>query len=262
MTCSARQKNAPCIIFIDEIDAVGTDRTVTTSGEQKQTINALLQEMDGFDTKSGIFIIAATNNAESLDKALVRSGRFNRQIVINPPSDYKVRMKLFKQYLKEDNVTADIEHIAKQCVGFTGADISAVCNEARLIAITQDADSITTEILEEAVDRKIFKGNRVKNGAKRKHSEEISIVAHHEAGHALMSVLLHVPVARATIVGTTSGSGGAVFREDEQKSLISRKDMLNRIMIAYGGRAAEELIFELKTSQLVQLTIYSRQQQF
>ncbi len=234
------RKNAPCIIFIDEIDAVGTDRTATTSGEQKQTINALLQEMDGFDSKAGIFIIAATNHAETLDKALVRSGRFDRQVVINPPADYHVRQKMFEQYLKQDIVTADLEHIAKQCVGFTGADISAVCNEARLIAITQDADSITTEILEEAVDRKIFKGNRVRHQT---HSKELRQIAYHEAGHALTSILLNVPVSRATIVGTTGGTGGAVFREDAQKTLISKQEMEHLIMIAYGGRASEQVIF-------------------
>ena len=234
------RKNSPCIIFIDEIDAVGLDRNSNINSEQKQTINALLQEMDGFDTKAGIFIIAATNNPDSLDKALVRSGRFDRQVVISPPRDYKVRTELFKQYLKEDTYTADIESIARQCVGFTGADINAICNEARLIAIAHGADSITTEILEEAVDRKIFKGNHTMTS---KRDEEIDIVAHHEAGHALVSILLGVPVARATIIGTTGGVGGAVFKADESKHLQSKKDILNQVMIAYGGRAAEEIMY-------------------
>lgn len=237
------RKNAPCIIFIDEIDAVGTDRNAATvSGEQKQTINALLQEMDGFDTKSGVFIIAATNNPEKLDKALVRSGRFDRQVIISPPKDYTVRKKLFDYYLREELekhlCTADIDRISRQCVGFTGADVSAVCNEARLIATAQDSDSITTEILEEAIDRKIFKGNHTK-----KRSEEIQVIAYHEAGHALINALLHIPMARATIVGTTDGVGGAVFREDEMKSMQTKKDLLNFVMVSYGGRAAEEVRF-------------------
>ena len=237
------RKNAPCIIFIDEIDAVGTDRNATTvSGEQKQTINALLQEMDGFDTKSGIFIIAATNNPDTLDKALVRSGRFDRHVVISPPKDWKVRKQLFEHYLHaeiEDKMcSANLEQISKQSVGFTGADVSAVCNEARLIATAQDSDSITTEILEEAIDRKIFKGNHVKE-----RTAEIRTVAYHEAGHALVNVLLNVPIARATIIGSTGGVGGAVFREETNRKMQSKQDLLNFIMAAYGGRAAEQVKF-------------------
>lgn len=235
------RKNAPCIIFIDEIDAVGTDRSANVSGEVKQTVNALLQEMDGFDSRAGIFIIAATNNPDALDKALVRSGRFDRQVVINPPRDYKVRMQMFEMYLGKDAEGVDLEHIAKQCVGFTGADISTVCNEARLIAITQDAKAMTTEFLEEAVDRKIFKGNRIKSHEK--HSEDMKITAYHEAGHALMNTLLGIPVSRATIVGTTSGVGGAVFKEDDMKESMSKQDILDTVMSFYGGRAAEEAVF-------------------
>ena len=235
------RKHSPCIIFIDEIDAVGLDRNGNINSEQKQTINALLQEMDGFDTKAGIFIIAATNNPDSLDKALVRSGRFDRQVVIAPPRDYKVRMKLFEQYLKGDPVQANLENIARQCVGFTGADVNAICNEARLIAKAKKADYIDDDILEEALDRKVFKGNRVRE--KNKHNEEINIVAHHEAGHALTSLLLDVPVSRATIIGTTGGVGGAVFNIDSSKTMLSKTDAQKKIMIAYGGRAAEEVMY-------------------
>ena len=241
---SLARKNAPCIIFIDEIDAVGTDRNAATvSGEQKQTINALLQEMDGFDTKSGIFIIAATNNPDNLDKALVRSGRFDRHVIISPPKDWNVRKQLFEYYLRheiKDNMcSANLEQIAKQSVGFTGADVNAVCNEARLIATAQDSDSITTEILEEAIDRKIFKGNHVRE----KRSAEVRTVAYHEAGHALVNVLLNVPIARATIIGSTGGVGGAVFREETNRKMQSKQDLLNFIMAAYGGRAAEQVKF-------------------
>lgn len=241
---SLARKNAPCIIFIDEIDAVGTDRNAATvSGEQKQTINALLQEMDGFDTKSGIFIIAATNNPDNLDKALVRSGRFDRHVIISPPKDWNVRKQLFEYYLRheiKDNMcSANLEQIAKQSVGFTGADVNAVCNEARLIATAQDSDSITTEILEEAIDRKIFKGNHVRE----KRSAEIKTIAYHEAGHALVNALLNVPIARATIIGSTGGVGGAVFREETNRKMQSKQDLLNFIMAAYGGRAAEQVKF-------------------
>lgn len=234
------RKNAPCIIFIDEIDAVGTDRSSVTTSEQKQTINALLQEMDGFDTEEGVFIIAATNNADSLDKALVRSGRFDRMVTVSPPSDNSVRVRLFEQYLKEDACSADLTAIAKQCIGFTGADVKTVCNEARLIAIASGADSITDAILEEAVDRKVFRGNRSDRYRK---EDELNLSAYHEAGHALTSVLLGIPVARATIIGTTSGTGGAVFREDSRSRIVTKQDLLNQVMVCYSGRAAEEIIF-------------------
>lgn len=234
------RKNAPCIIFIDEIDAVGTDRSSVTTSEQKQTINALLQEMDGFDTKEGVFIIAATNNADSLDKALVRSGRFDRMVTVNPPTDNNVRVKLFEQYMKDDACSADLTAIAKQCVGFTGADVNAVCNEARLIAIAEEADSITNDILEKAIDKKIFRGNR---SGQNRQKDEINISAYHEAGHALTSVLLGIPVARATVISTTSGTGGAVLREESRSRIITKQDLLNQIMVCYGGRAAEEIVF-------------------
>lgn len=238
------RKNAPCIIFIDEIDAVGTDRNVATvSGEQKQTINALLQEMDGFDTKSGIFIIAATNNPDNLDKALVRSGRFDRHVVIRPPKDWTVRKQLFEYYLRHeinDNMcSASLEQIAKQSVGFTGADVSAVCNEARLIAAAQDSDSVTTEILEEAIDRKIFNGNHVRE----KRSAEIEKYAYHESGHALVYVHQGIPIARATIIGSTGGVGGAVFPEETSQKTQTKQDLLNYVMAAFGGRAAEQVMF-------------------
>lgn len=238
----ARQ-NSPCIVFIDEIDAVGTSRSnvAYSSPEDTQTINALLKEMDGFSERSGIFVIAATNYSNVLDKALTRPGRFDREIVINKPKDWTVRAKLFKHYLDKYSVSDDvnIDAFAKQCSGFTGADIMTICNEASIIAVMKGISFITSECIEEAIDKRIFKGNRSKN----KHKEDINIVAYHESGHAVMSYLLGVPISRASIIGTTSGVGGAVFQEDSESSFMTEEEIRKRVMICYAGRASEEIKF-------------------
>ena len=241
------RKNAPCIVFIDEIDAIGTSRD-NMNQESRQTINALLQEMDGFSTKGNVFVIAATNTPQSLDSALVRSGRFDRQVYIGPPRDWKTRKQMFELYLKKqierNACNADLERISKECIGFTGADINAVCNEACLIAIAQGAEAITTDIMEEAVDKKLFNGNRIKKDKAREGlKEEAKVIAHHEAGHALVRYLKGLPIARATIIGNTAGAGGAVISGDSQKELVSKTDLISNIMSGFGGRAAEELIF-------------------
>ncbi|MBO5434367.1 AAA family ATPase [bacterium] len=240
--------HAPCIIFIDEIDAIGCDRNNNRgTSENEQTINALLQEMDGFSGREGIFIIAATNRADKLDSALVRSGRFDRQIVVNPPRNWEVRKELFEHYLAKFTVSddVDIDNLSKQVSGFTGADIAMVCNEASIVAVMQNKDAIDTACIEEAIDKKIFKGNRSK---KETHSEDKKIVAYHESGHAVMSYLLGEPIARASIQSTVSGVGGAVFSQDKDTVFQTDKDLKNRVLIAYAGRASEEIKFENVTT--------------
>jgi cell division protease FtsH len=242
------RENSPCIIFIDEIDSIGSKRDSTKgTSENEQTINALLQEMDGFTGREGIFVIAATNRADKLDKALVRSGRFDRQIVVNPPRDWKVRKELFEHYLNKFSVgdDIDIDTISKQVSGFTGADIAMVCNEASIIAVMQKKDYIDTACIEEAIDKKIFKGNRSK---KKSHEQDRQIVAYHEAGHAVMNYIVKEPMARATIIGTTSGVGGVVFGEDKDTQFMTDRDFLNRVLICYGGRASEEIKFSSVTT--------------
>lgn len=241
--------NAPCIIFIDEIDAIGMKRGGTNSNtEHDQTINAILQEMDGFSSRDGVFIIAATNRPESLDSALVRSGRFDRQIAVNPPRDWRVRKELFKHYLDKFTTEEDIEldTVSKQISGFTGADISMICNEASIIATMKKKDAIDRECIEEAIDKKIFKGNRAKD--KEHFKEDKTIVAYHESGHAVMSYLLGEPIARASIQATVSGVGGVVFNEDKDTLFRTNKDYSNRVLICYGGRASEEIKFETVTT--------------
>lgn len=242
------KKNSPCVIFIDEIDAIGQQRgSARGSSENDQTINALLQEMDGFKDKGNIFVIAATNKPDSLDKALVRAGRFDRQIVIRPPKDWNVRKDLFDFYLKDCKVSDDVDTgtLAKQLVGFTGADISSVVNESKLIATMNDSVFIAMRDLEEAVDKIIFKGNRSKTEGYKKDKE---IVAYHEAGHAVVTYLLHEPIARASIAGTTSGVGGVVFREEKNSQFQTNVDLENRLCIAYAGRCAERIKFNIVTT--------------
>lgn len=239
---------APCIIFIDEIDAIGGSRDSNRgTSENEQTINALLQEMDGFSGRDGIFIIAATNRPDALDPALVRSGRFDRQIVVNPPRDWTVRKELFEHYLDKFSVAedVDIDNLSKQVSGFTGADIAMVCNEASIIAVMQNKDEIDTDCIEEAIDKKVFKGNRSKKDT---HTRDKTIVAYHESGHAVMSYLLHEPIARASIQSTISGVGGAVFNQDKDTLFQTDEDLKNRIKIAYAGRASEEIKFHNVTT--------------
>lgn len=237
------RKHAPCIIFIDEIDAIGGSRQNSKgTAENDQTINALLQEMDGFTGREGIFIIAATNRADDLDEALVRARRFDRRITVNPPSSWEVRKELFMHYLKNRSIdeSLDIEGIARQTAGFTGADVAAICNEASIVAMMHDKDIIDKDCIEEAIDKKIFHGNRSK---REQHVQDKTIVAYHEAGHAVMSALLGEPIARASIQSTVSGVGGAVFNEDKDTVFRTNIDFKNRIMIAYAGTASEEIKF-------------------
>ena len=240
------RENSPCVLFFDEIDAIGGKRDgggKFSSTENDQTINALLQEMDGFTPRDGIFIIAATNRPDSLDDALVRAGRFDRQISVNKPRDWKVRKKIYEYYLKEFKVddSVDVEGLAKQCSGFTGADIAAVCNEASIIAVMHKKKAIDMDCVEEAIDKKVFKGNR----SKEEHfKNDKRIVAYHEAGHAVMNYLCNEPISRASIIGTTSGVGGVVFGADSDSFFMTDKDLKNRIKVCYAGRASEEIKFK------------------
>lgn len=243
----AREK-APCVLFFDEIDSIGIKRDSNKgSSENEQTINALLQEMDGFSGRDGVFIIAATNRADKLDEALTRAGRFDRQIVVNKPRDWKVRKELFNYYLNNFTVGDDVdtEVLAKQLSGFTGADIAAICNEASIIAVMHDLKYITMDCLEEAVDKKVFKGNRTKE---EHFIEDKKVVAYHESGHAVVRFLFDLPIARASIIGTTSGVGGAVFEAESDSLFLTDDELKHDIMVAYGGRASEEIKFSSVTT--------------
>ena len=242
------KKTQPCIIFIDEIDAIGCQRgKVHGTSEDTQTLNALLQEMDGFDKDLKILIIGATNNAERLDKALVRSGRFDRQIIISPPANADERIELLKYFLRNKKLdeSVDLEVLSKQMIGYTGADINSVVNEAELIRLSNEQEFITMDALEEAFDKKIMKGNRKKDARR---DRDLNIVAYHEAGHAVVSYLLDMEIARATIIQTTSGIGGAVIHQESDNLLKTKEDYENRVKVCYGGRASEEIKFNQITT--------------
>lgn len=242
------KQHTPCVIFIDEIDAIGMDRDKNKgTSENDQTIDALLQAMDGFTGRDNIFVIAATNRPDILDPALVRAGRFDRQIVVTKPRDWAVRKELFDHYLKNFKVSDDVntENLAKQVTGFTGADIATICNESSIIAIMNQKSCIDRECIEEAIDKKIFKGNRSK---KEKYLKDKEIVAYHEAGHAVMSYILGEPIARASIQSTVSGVGGVVFNEDKDSVFQTKEDFENRVLICYAGRASEDIKFENVTT--------------
>ena len=241
------RENAPCIVFIDEIDSIGCKRSSGgRNSEGDQTINALLQEMDGFSGREGIFIIAATNRANDLDTALTRTGRFDRQITVNPPRDWKVRKKLFEFYLDKLKVSEDvnIEGISKQTSGFTGSDIAAICNEAGIIAMMKNKEYIDNDSLEEAIDKHIFKGNRTKN--KDEFKEDKKIVAYHEAGHAVMNYLLNLPISRASIISNTSGVGGV--GADQDSCFITKDQFEDKVRVAYAGRVSEAIKFNKITT--------------
>lgn len=237
------RKNAPCIIFIDEIDAIGCKRDKAgNTSENDQTINAMLEQMDGFTGRDGVFVIAATNRANELDEALVRPGRFDRQVAVNPPSSWTVRQELFTHYLGQlrTDETVDIPALSRQTPGFTGADIAAVCNEAGIVAAMHGKHAVDMPSIEEAIDKKIFKGSR----SKREQYEADKIrVAWHEAGHALMTWILNQPITRASIQPTTSGVGGAVIGADPDTQFMTDKSIRRQVAICYAGRIAESIEF-------------------
>ena len=236
------KKHAPCVVFIDEIDAVGAARgTGGRLSEHDQTINALLTELDGFSGRDGIFVIAATNRVEMLDDALKRSGRFDRKIKI-PTPDNDARIKLFEHYLKGKPVSDDVDipALSKQLARMSGADIANICNEAANIALQNNKAMIDRDSLEEAVDKIVFGGNRV---SKEKQNSDRTIVAYHEAGHAVMTYLAGEKIARISVVENTSGVGGAVFREEPESCFMTKESVENAIKIAYAGRVAEEIQF-------------------
>ncbi len=242
---------APCIIFIDEIDAIGRARgknpNFGSNDERENTLNQLLTEMDGFDTNSGVIILAATNRADILDRALMRAGRFDRQIHVELP-DLKERAEIFKVHLRPLLLSEDVkvDFLAKQTPGFSGADIANVCNEAALIAARKNGESVAKQDFLDAVDR-IIGGLEKKNKIISK--EEKKTIAFHEAGHATISWLLEYahPLLKVTIVPRGKALGAAWYLPEE-RSITTKEQLLDEMCSALGGRAAEELIFNRVSS--------------
>ncbi len=240
------KEKAPCIIFIDEIDAIGRARgrnpNFGSNDERENTLNQLLTEMDGFDTNSGVIVLAATNRADILDRALMRAGRFDRQIHVELP-DLNERGEIFKVHLRPLKLSDEVkvDFLAKQTPGFSGADIANVCNEAALIAARKSRDSVTKQDFLDAVDR-IVGGLEKKN--KIISVEEKRTIAYHEAGHATISWLLeHAhPLVKVTIVPRGKALGAAWYLPEE-RSITTKEQLLDEMCSALGGRAAEEIIF-------------------
>jgi ATP-dependent metalloprotease FtsH len=257
------KEKSPAIIFIDEIDAIGRARGknngFNSNDERENTLNQLLTEMDGFGTNSGVIILAATNRADVLDSALLRAGRFDRQIYVDMP-DINERKEIFKVHLAplklEDEI--DIEFLAKQTPGFSGADIANLCNEAALIAARKDKSKVSKQDFLDAVDR-IVGGLEKKNKIITK--EEKKTIAFHEAGHATISWLLQYasPLVKVTIV-PRGQSLGAAWYLPEERSITTTEQLLDQMCSALGGRAAEELMFgKISTGALSDLEKVTKQ---
>ncbi len=240
------RKNAPCIIFIDEIDAVGRHRGVGTSGgheEREQTLNQLLVEMDGFDGQEGVIIIAATNRPDVLDKALLRPGRFDRQIEV-PYPDIQGREKILKVHMRGKPMAADVDvkYIAKGTPGFSGADLANLVNEAALLAARRNKLKISIREFEDARDK-------VMMGAERRTlamtEEEKQMTAYHEAGHAIVGLNMpgSLPIHKATIIPRGRALGMVQYLPERDQISQSRQEMIARMAMAMGGRAAEEIKF-------------------
>ncbi len=254
---------SPSIIFIDEIDAIGRARgksNITGSNDEREnTLNQLLTEMDGFGTNTNVIVIAATNRADVLDKALMRAGRFDRQIYVDLP-DLNERKEIFKVHLKPIKTikTLDIDFLSKQTPGFSGADIANVCNESALIAARKNKKSVGKQDFLDAVDR-IVGGLEKKN--KIITPEEKETIAYHEAGHAIISWLLEhaAPLVKVTIV-PRGQSLGAAWYLPEERQIVRTDQMLDEMCAALGGRAAEKVIFnKISTGALSDLEKVTRQ---
>ncbi|MFN5652337.1 MAG: ATP-dependent metallopeptidase FtsH/Yme1/Tma family protein, partial [Flavobacteriia bacterium] len=257
------KEKAPAIIFIDEIDAIGRARGknngFNTNDERENTLNQLLTEMDGFGTNSGVIILAATNRADVLDSALMRAGRFDRQIYVDMP-DLNERKAIFGVHLKPLKLSTeiDVDFLAKQTPGFSGADIANLCNEAALIAARHNKTQVEKQDFLDAVDR-IIGGLEKKN--KIITPEEKKTIAYHEAGHASVSWLLQYanPLVKVTIV-PRGQSLGAAWYLPEERSITTTEQLLDDMCATLGGRAAEQLTFQrISTGALSDLERVTKQ---
>lgn len=240
---SEAKKNAPCIVFIDEIDAIGSHRqNGPNNNESNQTINALLAELDGFEERESIVVMVATNRVEDLDRALIRPGRFDRQVAIGLP-DNNDRLEILGVHVKGKKLSkgVNLEQLAKITIGFSGAGLESMMNEAAILAVNNNKQEITMKEIDDAYFKIVMRGHEKKNSERTK--ENIETIAYHEAGHALVSKLLtDNSIPKVTIIPSTSGAGGVTFNIPKQTELLSKEEYLNNIKILYAGRAAEYIL--------------------
>jgi cell division protease FtsH len=239
------KENSPCLIFIDEIDAVGRQRGAGVGGgndEREQTLNQLLTEMDGFEGNSGIIIIAATNRADVLDSALLRHGRFDRQVMVDVP-DIKGRLSILEVHSRNKKLAegVSLEAIARRTPGFSGADLANLLNEAAILTARRRKEATSLAEIDDAVDRVIagMEGKPLTDGRSKR------LIAYHEVGHALVGTLVkaHDPVQKVTLIPRGQAQGLTWFSPDEEQMLVSKAQLRARIMGALGGRAAEDVVF-------------------
>ncbi len=239
------KENSPCLIFIDEIDAVGRQRGAGIGGgndEREQTLNQLLTEMDGFEGNSGIIIIAATNRPDVLDSALMRPGRFDRQVSVDAP-DIQGRLSILKVHARNKKLSKDLslDNIARRTPGFTGADLANLLNEAAILTARRRKDAISITEVDDAVDRIVagMEGQPLTDGRSKR------LIAYHEVGHALIGTLVkaHDPVQKVTLIPRGQAKGLTWFSPDDDQMLVSKSQLKARIMGALGGRAAEDVVF-------------------
>jgi cell division protease FtsH len=239
------KENAPCLIFIDEIDAVGRQRGAGIGGgndEREQTLNQLLTEMDGFEGNTGIIIIAATNRPDVLDAALLRPGRFDRQVIVDAP-DQKGRLGILEVHARNKKIDPDVslDAIARRTPGFTGADLANLLNEAAILTARRRKEAVTMLEINDAIDR-VVAGME---GTPLVDSKSKRLIAYHEVGHAVIGTLLpnHDPVQKVTLIPRGQARGLTWFTPNEEQGLLSRSQIRDRITAALGGRAAEEEVF-------------------
>ena len=236
------KQNAPCIIFIDEIDSLGGKRHSKQSNYDRQTLNTLLSEMDGFDGSNGVVVIAATNRIEDLDSALTRPGRFDNHFAVSLPETAKERTVIINLYSKNKKFADDVdmENFSKETLGCSPATIKTVLNEAAIIAARRSDGIINREILDEAWLKQLMEGHLKKNHEK----DNIDLIAWHEAGHALAGILLNQDLTKASIIPSTSGAGGATFITPKKMGLFSKKELEDQVVMLYAGRNAEVILAE------------------
>lgn len=239
------KENAPCLIFIDEIDAVGRQRGAGIGGgndEREQTLNQLLTEMDGFEGNTGIIIIAATNRPDVLDSALMRPGRFDRQVIVDAP-DFKGRIEILEVHARNKKLAPDvsIETIARRTPGFSGADLANLLNEAAILTARRRKEAVTLLEIDDAVDR-VVAGME---GTPLVDSKSKRLIAYHEVGHAIVGTLVkdHDPVQKVTLIPRGQAQGLTWFTPNEEQGLTTKAQLMARIAGALGGRAAEEEVF-------------------
>ncbi len=234
------RKQAPCVVFIDEIDAIGGKRTGTENSEDRKAVNALLTEMDGFHSLDSVMVVGATNRIEDLDPALLRPGRFSDKFCVPLPETVSERLEIINLYAKNKKFSKefDFEALSKETVGFSPAKIESLLNEAAIIQVQDGKENIDKAIVDKAMYKVLLSGHQKESSSERR-KEEMEVVAWHEAGHALVGAVFGKEITKVTIAASTSGAGGVTFSIPTKTSLLNKEDIKKEVMELYAGRIGE-----------------------